>query len=152
VCDAAARIGLTDPALMLCLADAHLQAGNASEAIRVTDDLLQRNPEHLGGLCTKAKALIATGLSAQAREPLLRVIDRYPDYRGALDTLARLAMPGPGYREVLAALHRLLQPATYLEIGVETGETLALASAARVAVGIEPRPEKIVATLPSNAR
>ena len=35
--------------------------------------------------------------------------------------------PGPDYREILALLHRLLQPARYLEIGVNTGKSFALA-------------------------
>lgn len=40
----------------------------------------------------------------------------------------------------LAALHDLLQPQTYLEIGVQHGTSLALAHSAQRAIGIDPEP------------
>jgi predicted O-methyltransferase YrrM len=43
------------------------------------------------------------------------------------------------YLEFLRRLHQLLQPRSYLEIGVRHGKSLALASAP--AIGIDPRPE-----------
>ena len=43
-------------------------------------------------------------------------------------------LAGENYLQVLARIHTTLQPRTYLEIGVETGETLALASCPSVAV------------------
>jgi hypothetical protein len=40
----------------------------------------------------------------------------------------------------LAALHDLLNPATYLEIGVQHGTSLNLAHRAKVAIGVDPHP------------
>lgn len=40
----------------------------------------------------------------------------------------------------LAQLHQLLQPKTYLEVGVQHGISLDLAHAAEVAIGIDPNP------------
>jgi hypothetical protein len=42
--------------------------------------------------------------------------------------------------EFLAALHKVLQPKVYLEIGVQYGSSLVLAEAAQVAYGIDPNP------------
>ena len=41
---------------------------------------------------------------------------------------------GPQYREVLVWLHRFIRPRTYLEIGVHTGATFALAECPSIAV------------------
>lgn len=43
-------------------------------------------------------------------------------------------LAGVNYLNTLAALHQLLQPETYLEIGVSTGASLALAGCAAIAV------------------
>lgn len=40
----------------------------------------------------------------------------------------------------LAALHEVLRPKTYLEVGVQYGVSLALAHAAELAIGIDPNP------------
>src|ERR1700753_4048048 len=45
-------------------------------------------------------------------------------------------LPGDSYTAVLDRLHRTLLPKTYLEIGVETGATLAIARCA--SIGIDP--------------
>jgi predicted O-methyltransferase YrrM len=92
-----------------------------------------------------------TGDIAGAQSAFLELAERYPDYPGAQGALASLFMPGPPYREVLAGIHRLVAPRTYLEIGVETGATLAMATTAEVSVGVDPNAELEVA-LPSSAR
>lgn len=46
---------------------------------------------------------------------------------------------GKSYRRVLADLHGLLRPKSYLEIGVNTGETLALAACPTI--GVDPQPQ-----------
>ena len=50
--------------------------------------------------------------------------------------------------EFLARAHEILQPKIYLEIGVQSGPSLALAEAAEVAIGIDPFPQ----VLPHNQR
>jgi predicted O-methyltransferase YrrM len=54
--------------------------------------------------------------------------------------LARAMMPGDDYRAVLTRIHRHLAPRTYLEIGVQTGASLALAAPDVRVVGIDPNP------------
>jgi hypothetical protein len=63
--------------------------------------------------------------SAPARDPLRRL--------GA-------AVRSRGYYKTLRRLHELLTPETYLEIGIRKGDSLALATTATVAIGIDPKP------------
>ena len=63
-----------------------------------------------------------------------------PDHLFAKLGLARLRMPGPGYYELLGRLHDLLRPATYLEIGMGDGSSMALARPGTHAVGVDPVP------------
>lgn len=56
------------------------------------------------------------------------------------ETLANLKLPGRHYLQVLAALHRVLQPKLYLEIGVHRGMSLRLASPATKCIAIDPEP------------
>lgn len=51
-----------------------------------------------------------------------------------------LAHRGLPYRDMLLALHETLHPESYLEIGVQDGNTLKLASCYSVGVDPEPRP------------
>jgi hypothetical protein len=48
---------------------------------------------------------------------------------------------GVDYYEVLARLHSLLKPRTYVEIGIRNGQSFALAKTATAAVGIDPAPD-----------
>ncbi len=65
--------------------------------------------------------------------------------------MSRLALPGPDYMETLAAIHTLVKPRTYLEIGVDLGKTLALAAASTQAIGVDPAP-KVKRPLGDNER
>jgi len=50
-------------------------------------------------------------------------------------------MPGDGYMSWLARFHEMLSPAAYVEIGVATGRSLALARPPTVAIGVDPVPQ-----------
>ena len=60
-------------------------------------------------------------------------------------------MPGPKYLEWITHLHELLEPKTYLEIGVETGQSLQYIKAPTTAIGIDPEP-KIIYELSDTAQ
>jgi Methyltransferase domain len=60
----------------------------------------------------------------------------------------RERFPGPAYWPVLAAIHAHLQPANYVEIGVDQGISLAQALPQTPCIGVDPEP-KIDRELPS---
>jgi DNA-binding transcriptional LysR family regulator len=53
---------------------------------------------------------------------------------------ASAELHGNHYYQILDRIHRYLRPATYVEIGIEEGLSLALASPATAIVGIDPNP------------
>jgi hypothetical protein len=152
LCEAARERGLADPALSLSLAMGRFASGERATGLALVESVLASEPENLGALSLKAHMVASLGNAAEGRELLLRVVSAYPDYPGALPFLSALVFPGPPYREVLARLHRALAPDTYLEIGVDTGSTLALATTATRAVGVDPEPSIAAPALPPNAR
>lgn len=135
--------GKAEPALRLTHAAALFGLGQHARAIAVVDEVMAAQPEHLAARLYRAQMAQHTGDAALATELLLGVVERFPDFPGALGTLTSLRMPGPPYRDVLRRLHELVRPRTYLEIGVETGATLALAHAAERALGIDPDASKL---------
>jgi hypothetical protein len=75
----------------------------------------------------------------------------HPDYPPAHILMSRIALPGPDYIEILAALLACLRPRTYLEIGVSSGKSIVLAGPQTLAIGVDPAP-KIRFTLGPNVR
>jgi len=72
-------------------------------------------------------------------------------YRPAHELLASLYLHGEKYSALLARIHLHLRPRTYVEIGVETGQSLRLVQAGTRALGVDPEPN-IAFDLPPNAR
>jgi hypothetical protein len=127
-----------------------LQANRPLIAIPYLKAALDRQPEnphywssHLGGL-------MRAGLATEARQALNEAIQRGASGQnvdlldGRLRSLSAAVaqkvwapdLTGESYQRVLQRLHETLRPATYLEIGVQTGATLALARCA--SIGIDP--------------
>lgn len=96
-----------------------------------------------------AHTLMLQGATHEARVLCHRVLAEVPNQQAALEMLplldqrehinaARHCFPGPEYLEWLQWLHNHLKPATYLEIGVETGQSLRFAQEGTKAVGVDP--------------
>jgi hypothetical protein len=104
--------------------------------------------DELSALALRAQWLLGQGQIAEGIQVLRELIAQSPDYPGAQALLSRAVFPGAHYREVLKAIHSRLHPQTYLEIGVESGATLAFAADCEIAVGIDPEPLETVNALP----
>jgi predicted O-methyltransferase YrrM len=141
----------SEPAVLLSISVARFVAGERREALDELERMARSRPEDLNVLSVLAEMRARSGDREGAFRALMELVGRYPDYPGGQALLASLSMPGPPYRDVLRAVHRALSPRTYLEIGVETGGTLALATTARRAVGVDPADFPLEQALPPAA-
>lgn len=87
-----------------------------------------------------ARRILAGGQTAASEAVLREALAQEPNLPRVSLALARLRWPGPDYRYWLAWLHQTLQPACYLEIGVEKGGSLALAQLTTRVIGVDPSP------------
>src|ERR1700733_13468057 len=92
------------------------------------------------GRCSGARWQRWLGRPQQALA-LCRQAVEHADYSRAYTLMSRLTLPGESYFGVLRRIHAHLKPATYLEIGVARGESLALAAPDTAAIGIDPSPQ-----------
>jgi predicted O-methyltransferase YrrM len=98
---------------------------------------------------TLAQRKMEQGLNQEARALYEQVLREVPNQQAAIEMLAILTQkehidaamnrfPGPQYLKWLQWLHQLRKPASYVEIGVETGASLRFAQSPTKAVGIDP--------------
>jgi len=103
---------------------------------------LALSPEFLLLLVLNGRIQTARGDLAAAHLTYKRVQELDPAYGGAADALFMLAsekeMPGGDYYEWLSRFHKWLRPASYVEIGLGHGRSLALAGPDTKAIGIDP--------------
>jgi hypothetical protein len=141
-----------DSGVRICEAVARFVGGERERALALLEEVLSDSPEHLVAREVRGEMLLRSGKRDVALAELVAVAERYPDYPGLQGLLSVLLMPGPHYRDVLAAIHRTLAPVAYLEIGVESGQTLSLATSAEVAVGVDPADQPLETRIPPGAR
>jgi hypothetical protein len=88
----------------------------------------------------KAAADLDCGFHCAAIEGARRAIALWPDVPGGYYVISNAMFPGDNYQDLLRKFHDWLRPKNYIEIGVNIGDSIALARFPTVAVGIDPTP------------
>lgn len=101
--------------------------------------------QRLLGRNERAVELCHAALEAEAED------SSAPVNRRAHEMLSLLEFPGEGYFQVLTRIHEYVKPATYLEIGIDQGESFKIAAPTTLALGIDPNPH-VKATISANHR
>jgi tetratricopeptide (TPR) repeat protein len=118
------------------------RAANARKAHGRALDYLARveNPELAHLYVEAAVAHRGLGAYAAAVRAAQQAVLLAPDVPNGYQTLANLIFHGDNYHQVLLGMHAWLKPNNYVEIGVETGASMALARHPTIAIGIDPSP------------
>ncbi|MDT8387415.1 MAG: tetratricopeptide repeat protein [Thiogranum sp.] len=125
-----------------------IEAGQPHDAIEWLRKAVAANPASTDACFDLGLAQRKAGQSDQAVQSFHRVLELQPDYLKAHLSLAELKFPGERYTTLLRQLHQWLKPANYVEIGVETGQSMALAEPRTRCVGVDPEPRIQVALPP----
>ncbi len=98
----------------------------------------------------QARINLWRGRNAEAARLCRRALS-FCNYTKAYLLLAKLELPGEHYYQMLRRVHEYHRPATYLEVGVSKGESLALVRPETLALGIDPKP-RVAFALTSNQK
>src|SRR6266581_7447108 len=118
-----------------------LRTGRYREALEHFGRARMLDPQKAEYRFGEALAHRELGATEAARECCETALALDPRLSLAHDLLAELDFPGPDYLEIISMVHSLLRPRTYLEIGVESGQSIALVRAGTRAIGIDPEPK-----------
>ncbi len=124
-----------------CAGGIDLRTGRFREALEHFERGRMLDPQNAECHFGAAVAHRELGANEAARECCEKALALDPGLHPAHDFLASLNLPGPFYLEVISMFHSHLRPRTYLEIGVETGVSIALARRETRAIGIDPEPK-----------
>jgi predicted O-methyltransferase YrrM len=83
-------------------------------------------------------AALAAGDLKHSADVAVRALERCPWLYAAHELLARSVLPGDSYLALLEHLHAETRPESYIEIGVQSGKSLALVQPGTSALGIDP--------------
>jgi tetratricopeptide (TPR) repeat protein len=120
---------------------AQFRDGAHAAALATMQEVLQTDPGNADVHHVMAKCHQQLGDSAAMHSAIAAALAANGNHLATHQLQAKLALPGPSYPEHLAAIHRHLQPRTYLEIGVAQGLTIALAHPDTLAIGVDPEPQ-----------
>jgi hypothetical protein len=136
-----------------CLAQgsALLDEGNVGTAYAMLALAAWLAPVNSQALYQAAKAASALGKRDKVTDYCERALQVDPSAEAVHELLMNTFMHGEHYFSVLTRIHALVKPRTYIEIGVETGDSIRLAAPGTLALGVDPA-AKLSGALPPNVR
>jgi tetratricopeptide (TPR) repeat protein len=119
--------------------------GKPEEAVPDLERAAALEPDHPACLYERAAASYALGDARSALKHCERLRRVAPDFNAAYMLQARIRMgSGEDYYQVIARILDFVKPRTYVEIGVEFGNSMRLAIPPTLAIGIDPEPRLTV--------
>ncbi|WP_455235421.1 tetratricopeptide repeat protein [Thiogranum longum] len=126
-----------------------IEEGRPAQAVRWLKKVVGSDTANADVCFHLGLAYRKSGQSDRAEHAFRRALDMRPDFPDARQALVELKFPGYHFTVLLRKLHQWLKPATYMEVGVGTGRTMALAEAETACIGIDPD-ARIAHALPAN--
>jgi hypothetical protein len=117
-----------------------IEEGRPAQAVRWLKKAIAVNADSADACYDLGLAYRQSGQNERAARAYYRALEIEPDRLNAHLSLVEMKFPGEHYTSILSKLHQHLRPATYLEIGVETGQSMALAQPETRCAGIDPAP------------
>jgi hypothetical protein len=117
------------------------QAGRYREALAHFERACRLDPKNPQYHFDSAVAQWKLGKFGPAHQCCEAALALSPNFSPAHGLLSNLDLPGPSYLELFPKIHSLLQPRTYMEIGVADGSSIALARPETRAIGVDPEPK-----------
>lgn len=137
---ASGLIAAPDPGALYLRGLAMRKSGRLQEARADLVRAAELAPGDAQWLFDAAIACYSVGDRQLALEYCKRARRIAPGHSGPAQLQAQIILGGERYTRVLARMFELLQPRTYVEIGVSEGESLQLAKPPTIAIGIDPEP------------
>jgi len=132
-------------------ARAAFEQGRFADARDLTRQALAHSPRDAQLIAQLGWCGLRLGQSEEARRLAHASLAIDEDELSAHMLLGAIELPGEYYLSLLERIHGLLEPRTYVEVGVAEGKSLRLVRPRTAAIGVDPAP-KIDVPLPSNAR
>ena len=108
-------------------------------------------PSQLDQLVEKIEQRLADSDHGGAHALCRELLSLDPAHNQGNILMAQAMMPGENYTSLLGRLHEHLRPATYVEIGVASGASIAVAGESTRCVGVDPYP-RVKSRIRSKAR
>ena len=116
------------------------RAGRFREALERLEAACRLAPDNAKFHADAAMTCWKLGQRKAALRHAEKAVSLAPRSHAAHEFLAGIRLPGPEYLQVIAMIQSHLRPSTYLEIGVQTGRSIALAGPETRAIGVDPTP------------
>ena len=130
---------------------AAFEQGRFADALKLTRRALSLAPADAELTAQLGWCRMRLGELGEARRLAHAALALNEDALPAHMLLAEIELPGEYYLSLLGRIQGLLEPQTYVEVGVAEGKSLRLVRPGTAAIGVDPAP-KIDVELPANAR